>query len=121
MVLFAVIHVKSFISATNDNARIDLLRTHGIPVTVVDCIGNIGSNGSKPAGCSFRGDYTVSGTTYHELIDSMTTFSAFGAAVSDVADPSQHSTVVLASTVRTSVASPRVYVPWGCSPSCSSP
>ncbi len=114
MVLFAVIHVMSFISATNDNARINLLRTHGIPVpvTVADCIGNIGSRGSKPAGYSFRGDHTVSGTTYHELIDSMTTFSAFGAAVSDVADPSQHSTVVLASTIRTSVASPRVYVPW---------
>jgi hypothetical protein len=115
LVLFAIALVVSFISATNDNARIDRMKAHGIPVivTVVDCIGNIGGSGSNAAGYTCRGDYTVGGTTYRELIGSMTTFSASGTPVRGVADPSQHSTVVLASAIRTSVASPKAYVPPG--------
>jgi len=110
--IVAAVLAASFISITNDNARIDRLKAHGIPVsvTVVACIGNLGGSGSNGAGFTCRGDYRVGATTYHELIGSMTTFSAPGTAVRAVADPSKHSSVVLASALRTLVASPARYV-----------
>jgi hypothetical protein len=110
--IVAAVLAASFISITNDNARIDRLKAHGIPVsvTVVACIGNLGGSGSNDAGFTCRGDYRVGATTYHELIGSMTTFSAPGTAVRAVADPSKHSSVVLASALRTLVASPARYV-----------
>jgi len=125
LVVFAVALVVSFISATNDNARIDRLKNHGIPVTVRvgDCIGNLGGSGSSGAGYTCRGSYTIegkvyqsdgsysaSGFIYREVIGSMTTFSAPGTRVIAVADPSRPSTVVLKSAVIASVASATAYV-----------
>ncbi|HVB51954.1 MAG TPA: hypothetical protein VND89_09495 [Acidimicrobiales bacterium] len=112
LMVFAAVLVVSFISATNDNARIERMKTHGIAVTVtaVDCVGNIGGSGSNAAGYTCRGDYTVDATTYHEVIGSMTTFSAPGTTVHAMADPSKLSSVLLASAVRTSVSSPGAYL-----------
>jgi hypothetical protein len=112
LVVFAVVLVVSFLSVSNDNARIDRLKTHGIPVTitVTSCIGNIGGSGSNSAGYTCRGDYTVNGATYREIIGSMATFSATGTTVRGVVDPSHHGTVVLSSALRNSSASPSRYV-----------
>lgn len=112
LAIAAAVLAASFISATNDNARIDRLKAHGIPVsvTVVACIGNLGGSGSNGTGFTCRGDYRVGATTYHELIGSMTTFSAPGTTVRAVADPSQHTSVVLASALRSSAASRARYV-----------
>jgi len=112
LVVFAAALVVGFIAVTSDNARIERMKSHGIPVTVtvVDCNGNIGVSGSNAAGYTCRGDYSVGGTTYHELICSMTTFSAVGSAMRAVVDPSRHSTVALASSLKASAASSGVYV-----------
>lgn len=112
LVVFAVVLVVSFLSVANDNARIDRLKTRGMPVTitVTSCIGNIGGSGSNSAGYMCRGDYTVGGAPYREIIGSMATFSATGTTVRGVVDPSHHGTVVLSSAVRDSSASPSRYV-----------
>jgi len=112
LAVFAVVLVVSFLSVTNDNARIDRMKTRGIPVTitVTSCIGNIGGSGSNSAGYTCRGDYTVGGATYRELIGSMATFFATGTTVRGVVDPSHHGTVVLSSAIRDSSASPSRYV-----------
>jgi hypothetical protein len=110
--VFAAVLVVSFISATSDNARIERMKNHGIPVTVTvtNCTGNIGGSGSNAAGYTCRGDYSVDGTTFHELIGSMSIFSVSGSKVRGVVDPSHHSTVVLSSAIRTSVSSTRAYL-----------
>lgn len=112
LAVVAAVLVVSLLSVTNDNARIDRMKTHGIPVTitVTSCIGNIGGSGSNSAGYTCRGDYTVGGATYREIIGSMATFSALGTTVRGVVDPSHHGTVVLSSAVRNSSASPSRYV-----------
>jgi predicted transcriptional regulator len=112
LAVFAVIVVVTFLSAANDNARIGRMKADGIPVTVtvLDCAGNIGGSGSNAAGYTCRGEYSVGGATYHELIGSMTTFAAPGTTVSAIADPSRPSSVVLASAVKKSDASPSAYV-----------
>lgn len=66
LVVFALVLVVSFLSVTNDNARTDRMKSHGIPVTiaVTSYIGNIGGSGSNSARYTCCGNYTVSGTTY---------------------------------------------------------
>ena len=115
LLAFAVAIVVSVLSASNDNARIGRMKAHGVPVavTVIECIGNIGGSGSNSAGYTCHGRYTVGSTSYRELIGSKIAFSAPGTVVRGVADPSRNSTVVLASALRTSVASPRAYLPSG--------
>jgi hypothetical protein len=112
LVLFAVAIVVSFLSATNDNARINRMRNHGIAVNVtVDiCIGNIGGSGSNAAGYTCHGTYRVGGHTFTEVIGSKTSLSVGGVVVQGIVDPSHHSTLELASAIRTSVASPTRYV-----------
>lgn len=112
LVLFALAIAVSFVSAASDNARIERMKAHGISVTVtvVDCLGNIGGSGSNAAGYTCRGAYVIAGTTYRELIGSMSGFAAPGARVRGVVDPSRHSTVELASAVSTSTASSGAYV-----------
>src|SRR5665213_2650707 len=60
LVALAAVLVVSFLSVTNDNARIDRMKANGIPVTVTvtNCRGNIGGSGSNSAGFTCRGDYT---------------------------------------------------------------
>jgi hypothetical protein len=115
LVIFAVIIVVSFLSASHDNASIERMKTHGIPVTVTvnNCIGNIGGSGSNSAGYTCHGSYQVDGSTFHEIIGSMSTFSAAGTSVRGVADPSRHSTVELAFAIKESAPSPSAYVPGG--------
>jgi len=115
LVVFALIIVVSFISATNDNATIQRLKTHGIPVnvTVTSCIGNIGGSGSNSAGYTCRGVYHVGADRFDEIIGSMTNFSAPGTSVSGEVDPAKHGTVELASAVRGSTASAGAFVPPG--------
>jgi hypothetical protein len=112
LIAFTVALAVGFLSITNDNARIDRLKDHGISVTVtvIDCIGNVGGSGSNGAGYTCRGQYRVGASTYRELIGSMTTFSASGTTVRAVADPAHHASVVLASAVKASSASPGSYV-----------
>lgn len=112
LLVVAVAVIISFISASNDNARIDRMKSHGISVTVtvVNCIGNLGGSGSNGAGYTCRGNYRVNGVSYHEPIGSMTNFSSPGTTVSGVVDPSQHGTVILSSAIRDSSASSGVYV-----------
>lgn len=112
LALFAVIIVVTFISATNDNARIDRLKSHGVSVvvTVTSCVGNIGGSGSNAAGYTCHGSYRVDGVRYEEIIGSKTTQSPAGTEVRAVADPNRPSTVELASAVARSTSSSAVYV-----------
>lgn len=112
LLAFAVALVVSFVSATHDNARIDRLKTHGIAVnaTVDNCIGNLGGSGSNASGYTCRSSYVVAGVTYHEVVGLMSSFSAPGAHVAVVADPSQPSTIELASAVASSSASNGAYL-----------
>jgi hypothetical protein len=109
--VFAIIIVVSFISAFNDNARIDRLKNHGIPVTVTvtSCVGNIGGSGSNAAGYTCRGSYRVDGVRYVEVIGKKSTPSNAGTKVHGIADPSRRSTVEVASAVRASSSSASVY------------
>jgi hypothetical protein len=81
-----------------------------LSINPIDCIGNVGGSGSNGAGYTCRGQYRVGASTYRELIGSMTTFSASGTTVRAVADPAHHASVVLASAVKASSASPGSYV-----------
>lgn len=109
---FTVIVIVSFISASNDNSRIERLKNHGISVvvTVTDCVGNIGGSGSNAAGYTCHGSYRVDGVRYLETIGSMTTMSATGTKVRGVADPERPNSIELASTLATSSTSLSVYV-----------
>lgn len=115
LVIFAVALVVSLVSATNDNARINRMKSQGISVivTVTYCSGNLSGSGSGSAGYTCRGDYTVDGVHYNERIGSMSTFVASGTTVRAVADPARHSTVVLASVVRASTSSADAFIPSG--------
>lgn len=108
----AAIIVISYISAVNDNARIDRLKTHGISVvvTVTNCVGNIGGSGSNAAGYTCHGKYRLNGVRYFEVIGSKTTLSAPGSTLRSVADPGRPTTIELASAVATSSSSPKVYL-----------
>ena len=111
-VVLAVVVTVSFISATNDNARIDRLKTHGVSVTVTvtNCVGNIGGSGSNAAGYTCQGEYRINGVRYHEVIGSKTSMSDPGSKVRGVVDPARPSTIELASAVASSSASPSVYL-----------
>jgi len=111
LVVFAIIVVVTFISAFNDNARVDRMKNHGIPVTVTvtSCVGNIGGSGSNASGYTCRGSYRVNGVRYVEVIGSKSTQSNPGTEVQGVVDPSRRSTVELTSAVRASSSSPSVY------------
>lgn len=107
--------IVSFISTAHDNSRIERMKFRGVPVsvTVTRCTGNIGGSGSNAAGFTCAGGYTVAGTTYHELIGSMTTFARPGTELRGVADPSKLTTVVLSSALSKSEASLAAYIPAG--------
>jgi len=107
--------IVSVVSTAHDNSRIARMKTHGIAVsvTVTRCIGNLGGSGSNGAGYTCHGDYSIAGTTHHELIGSMTTFAASGTKVNGVADPSKPTTVILASALKKSTTSPATYFPAG--------
>ena len=109
---FAVLIIVSFVSAFNDNARIDRLKSHGVSVvvTVTNCVGNIGGSGSNGAGYTCNGSYRVHGIRYQEIIGSKTTLSTEGTKVRGVADPNHPSTIELASAVAKSSSSASVYV-----------
>jgi hypothetical protein len=111
-IILAVFIVVSFVSAVNDNARMERLRTQGLSVvvTVTSCTGHIGGSGSNAAGYTCYGTYRVHGVRYEEIIGSKTTLSPAGATVRGVADPSHPSTIELASAVDASSSSNTVYV-----------
>jgi hypothetical protein len=114
LVVFASIVVVSFVSAANDNARINRLKSHGISVevTVTSCVGNIGGSGSNAAGYTCHGTYSVHGVRHNEVIASKSTSSRTGAKLLAVADPDRPSTVELASALaRSSSASSAFVVP----------
>lgn len=112
LALFALVIIVSFISATNDNARIERLKHHGVAVavTVTSCVGNIGGSGSNSAGYSCHGSYRLNGVDYREIIGSKTTSSSAGTKVRAVADPARPSTIELASYVHASSSSASVYL-----------
>jgi hypothetical protein len=109
---FAVVIIVSFVSATNDNARIDRLKTRGLPVviTVTNCVGNIGGSGSNASGYTCNGAYGVKGVKFQEIIGAKSTFSLAGSTVQGIADPAHPSTIELASAVARSSSSLSVYV-----------
>jgi hypothetical protein len=110
--LFALIIVVSFLSAANDNARIDRMKSHGatVNVTVTSCVGNIGGSGSNAAGYTCRGSYRVDGIRHQAVIGAKSTLSSVGTKLLAVADPEHPSTIELASAVATSSSSTTVYV-----------
>lgn len=112
LAIFAVIVIVSFISAANDNSRIERLKSHGVSVvvTVTSCVGNIGGSGSNAAGYTCYGTYHVEGVRYHENIGSRATMSTTGTRLRGVADPQRPSTIELASTLAKSSTSLSVYV-----------
>lgn len=109
---FAIVIVVSFVSAVHDNARIDRLKTHGTAVNaaVDNCIGNLGGSGSNASSYTCSASYSVGGVDYHEVIGQMSSFAAPGTRVAVVADPSQPSTIELASAVATSSPSDGAYL-----------
>jgi hypothetical protein len=109
---FAVVIIVSFISATNDNSRIDRLKTRGVSVvvTVTNCVGNIGGSGSNASGYTCHGSYRVKDVRYQEIIGSKSTLSTVGSKVQGIADPAHPSTIELASAVARSSSSPSGYV-----------
>jgi hypothetical protein len=112
LALLAVIVVVTFVSAVNDNARIDRLKTHGeaVIVTVTNCVGNLGGSGSNAADYTCQGTYRLNGTRYQETIGSKTSFSSPGDKIRAVADPARPSTIEVATAVATSSSSASVYV-----------
>jgi hypothetical protein len=112
LLVLALIVTVSFISAANDNGRIERLQSHGVlvEVTVTGCVGNIGGSGSNAAGYTCRGEYRVNGVRYREVIGSKSSLSTAGSTVRAVADPSRPSTIELASAVTRLSASLTVYV-----------
>lgn len=107
LVIFALALALSFASTLNDHSRVDRMRAHGVPVTVIvtTCVGNMGGSGSNVAGYVCRGTYTLDGVKYNEIISSMTTFASPGSRVYAVADPSQHGYVALATAIRNASSS----------------
>ncbi len=112
LVIFAVVLVVSFLSAANDNARIERMKSHGIPVTlsITNCVGNLGGSGSNVANYTCQGSYTIKGVTYQEIIGGKSTYSPGGAHVRGVADPLKYTTVELASALNASKSSSTRYV-----------
>ena len=112
LVIFAVTLAVSFISAAHDNSRIERLKNHGITLsaTVNSCIGNLGGSGSNASSYTCVATYAIATANYHEVVGRMSSFAAPGTRVAVVADPSQPSTIELASAVRSSSASNSVYV-----------
>ena len=112
LAIFTVVVIVSFISASNDNSRIDRLKSHGISavVTVTGCVGNIGGSGSNAAGYTCQGSYRINGVRYVETIGSLSTMTIQGTKVKGVADPERPSTIELASALATSSTSSSVYV-----------
>jgi hypothetical protein len=112
LVAFAVALAVSFVSAAHDNARIDRLKTHGIALsaTVGNCVGNLGGSGSNASSYTCNASYTVGATTYHEVVGLMNSFAAPGTHVAVIADPSQPSTIELASAVTSSSPSNGAYL-----------
>jgi hypothetical protein len=111
-IVIAVFIVVSFITAVNDNARADRLKTHGIAVvvTVTSCAGHIGGSGSNAAGYTCYGTYRVHGVRYQEVIGSKTTSSPAGTTVHVIADPSHPSTIELESAIAASSTSESAFV-----------
>ena len=112
LVAFAVVIAVAFASVVNHNASVSRLKDGGIHVTVIveRCDGNIGGSGSNSAGFTCHGHYRIGNTQFHELIGSLTTYVAPGTSVQGVVDPSQSSTVVLASAVRRSSPSNAAFI-----------
>jgi hypothetical protein len=112
LAMFAVSVVVGFVSAAHDNARIERLKSRGVPVvvTVTNCVGNIGGSGSNASGYTCHGSYRIDGDQYREVIGSKSTLSSVGSKVQGVADPARPSTVELASAVARSSTSTSVYV-----------
>ncbi len=112
LVVFAVTLVVSFVSATHDNSRIERLKTHGITLsaTVNSCIGNLGGSGSNASSYTCVATYAIAAASYHEVVGHMSSFAAPGTRVIVVADPSQPSTIELASAVKGSSPSNGVYL-----------
>ena len=108
--LVAVLIAASLVSAGRDIARIDRLKSHGIMVTVTvnDCRGNLGGSGSNVVDYTCHGTYRLNGTTYHEVIGSLTSLRPAGATVRGVVDPSQHGYVALASSLGHSASPVRI-------------
>ena len=104
--------VVALISAGNDNSRTSRLKNQGIhvPVTVTYCLGDLSGSGSTLASYTCHGTYVVHGTTYHEVIGSKSTFSKPGTVIAGVADPTQPSTVVTASSAQSTSTSAAPYV-----------
>jgi hypothetical protein len=111
LVIFAAALVVNFISAVNDNDRIERLKTHGIPVMVrvVGCYGELGGSGSNAAAFACKGAYIIGGTTFIETIGAKSSFSDSGERVRGVVDPSDHRTVMLESALRATTASRTKY------------
>jgi len=112
LVIFAAITIISFISAANDNARIDRLQTHGIStiVTVDNCVGNLGGSGSNIVNYTCSGDYRVVGVAYREVIVGQLNYLAPGTLVRAIVDPSHPGSVELRSVLARSSTSSSVYV-----------
>lgn len=110
--VLGVLLVVSFVSATNDNARITRMKDRGIPVvvTVSECIGNLGGSGSNAADYTCTGRYVIAGVAHRGVIGAATAFSPPGRRLRAIADPARPSTVELASAVASARASASVYV-----------
>lgn len=112
LVAIAVAIVISFVSAQRDNARIERLKSDGIPLIAVarDCVGNLGGSGSNASSYTCRASYRAGSTSYLEVVGRMSTFVAPGTKLRVIADPRQLSTIDLASSLSMASVSTRTYL-----------
>ncbi len=89
LVALAVVTAVLFAAGVGKNAQINLLRQHGVPVTVTvsGCIGLMGGSGSNLAGYSCKGTFLLDGHRQSDAIPG-NTFLRPGSTIRGVTVPS---------------------------------
>jgi hypothetical protein len=112
LVALAVLTVVLVVSAVRDNSRVSAFRRHGVPVvaTVTGCRGVGSGIGDGIQYWVCRGNYTLAGQTYNEVIDGSRSELAVGQQVQAVAVPGRPSLLSTASALASAHTSSAAYV-----------
>jgi hypothetical protein len=106
LIALAVVTGVLFAAGAGKNAQINLLRQHGVPVTVTvsGCIGLMGGSGSNLAGYSCQGTFLLDGHRHSDDIpgDSLLRPGSTVRGVSASSDPGLLSTVGVLATQHSS-------------------
>ena len=112
LVGLAVLVVITTVSARGQNSRMTRLQQHGVPVTVTvtGCVGIVSGTGSTNTGFSCRGNYTLGGHAYNEVITGTSAQLPEGSTVQAVAVPGDPALLSTADAVAHAHHSSDVYV-----------